>query len=144
MPIQNLWGQLIDEVQPKLVITTGTAGGIGAELIVGDVVVAPAVQFDCTADFKNRPFHDSKYPCSSLETTSFATATKLFQANAAHLPTASARPRSSRNPRPRRPTPMSSRRISSRTTIRPIRSICKGMGRRSRWAMRSSGWSSRG
>lgn len=93
MPIQNLWGQLIDEVQPKLVITTGTAGGIGAEIIVGDVVVAPAVQFDCTAEFKNRPFHDSKYPCSSLKTTSFATATKLFQANAAHLPAASRAPK---------------------------------------------------
>jgi purine-nucleoside phosphorylase len=93
MPVQRLWGQLIEEVQPKLVITTGTAGGIGSEIIVGDVVVAPAVQFDCTKEFKNRPFHDSKYPCSSLKTTSFASATKLFQANAAHLPPASRPPR---------------------------------------------------
>ena len=30
MPIAALWQQLIAEVKPKLVITTGTAGGIGA------------------------------------------------------------------------------------------------------------------
>ncbi len=93
MPIAKLWGQLIDEAQPKLVITTGTAGGIGSEIIVGDVVVAPAVQFDCTKEFKNQPFHDSKYACSTLKTTSFTQATKLFQANASHLPEASRPPK---------------------------------------------------
>jgi nucleoside phosphorylase len=93
MPVAKLWAQLIDEVQPKLVITTGTAGGIGSEIIVGDVVVAPAVQFDCTKEFKNQPFHDSKYACSTLKTTSFAQATKLFQANASHLPPSSRPPK---------------------------------------------------
>ena len=33
--------QLIEEVKPKLVITTGTAGGIGPKIELGDVVVAP-------------------------------------------------------------------------------------------------------
>lgn len=93
LPIQKLWQQLIAEAAPKLVITTGTAGGIGAEIIVGDVIVSPAVQFDCTRTFKNSPFHDSKYPCSSLKTTSFAVAANLFKANAAHLPPANRPPR---------------------------------------------------
>jgi hypothetical protein len=86
LPIAKLWAQLIAEAQPKLVITTGTAGGIGAGIELGDVVVAPAVQFDCTKEFKSRPFHDSKYPCSKLKTTSFSEAQKLFAANVAHLP----------------------------------------------------------
>jgi hypothetical protein len=41
--------QIIQEVQPKLVITTGTAGGIGKEFEVGDVIVSPIVRFDCIA-----------------------------------------------------------------------------------------------
>ena len=93
LPVQKLWQQLIAELRPKLVITTGTAGGIGSEIIVGDVIVAPAVQFDCTKAFKNAPFHNSKYACSTLKTTSFAAAQKLFAANANQLPTASRPPR---------------------------------------------------
>ena len=39
LPIAKLWAQLIAEVKPKLVITTGTAGGIGPAIELGDVVV---------------------------------------------------------------------------------------------------------
>ncbi len=39
---------------PKLVITTGTAGGIGKQFEVGDVIVSPIVRFDCTAKFKKQ------------------------------------------------------------------------------------------
>src|SRR5262249_59422203 len=42
---------------------------------------------------KNQPLHDSKYACSTLKTTSFAQATKLFQANASHLPATSRPPK---------------------------------------------------
>ncbi len=93
LPIRQLWKQLIAEVQPKLVITTGTAGGIGASIILGDVVVAPSVRFDCTKTFKNAPFHNSIYNCSHLKTTSFLTAQQLFAANLSHLPPASRSPR---------------------------------------------------
>jgi hypothetical protein len=91
LPIAKLWAQLIDEVKPKLVITTGTAGGIGSAIELGDVVVAPSVRFDCTTKFKNAPFHKSVYPCSKLKSTSFATAQQLFKPNVPHLPP-SARP----------------------------------------------------
>ena len=48
LPNADVWQQIITEVQPKLVITTGTAGGIGKQCEVGDVVVSPIVRFDCT------------------------------------------------------------------------------------------------
>ena len=39
-PNIKVWQQLIDEVKPKLVLTTGTGGGIGRDAMVGDVVVS--------------------------------------------------------------------------------------------------------
>jgi nucleoside phosphorylase len=93
LPIAKLWAQLIAEVKPKLVITTGTAGGIGPAVELGDVVVAPSVRFDCTTKFKNAPFHNSIYTCSKLKTASFAAAQQLFKANVAHLPTAARPPK---------------------------------------------------
>jgi phosphorylase superfamily protein len=93
MPIKNLWIQLIQEVQPKLVLTTGTAGGIGSAIELGDVAVAPSVQFDCQEEFKSAPFHNAIYPCSKLNTNSFSTAEGLFKANLSHLPPAPRAPR---------------------------------------------------
>src|SRR6478752_8741774 len=49
LPNIDVWRQIIDEVKPQLVITTGTAGGIGKQFEVGDVVASPVVRFDCTA-----------------------------------------------------------------------------------------------
>jgi hypothetical protein len=98
MPIAKLWQQLIAEVKPKLVITTGTAGGIGAAMELGDVVVAPSVRFDCTAQFKSAPFHNSVYTTSKLKTTSMKVAQQLFAANASHLPPAPRPPRIVTNP----------------------------------------------
>jgi uridine phosphorylase len=40
-----VWRQIIEDCQPKWVITTGTAGAIGAADEVGDVVVARFVTF---------------------------------------------------------------------------------------------------
>lgn len=89
LPIALLWKQIIEETQCKLIITTGTAGGIGATVELGDVVVAPAVRFDCQKSFKNAVFHDSVYKTSHLKHTSYPVAEKLFAANAPHLPVAS-------------------------------------------------------
>ena len=46
LPNEQLWTQIIGEVQPKLVLTTGTSGGIGKDFEVGDVVVSPVVRFE--------------------------------------------------------------------------------------------------
>jgi purine-nucleoside phosphorylase len=68
LPNIDVWRQIIQEAQPKLVITTGTAGGIGKEFEVGDVIVSPIVRF------------------AAAKTTYFATARSLFKANAPQLP----------------------------------------------------------
>ena len=37
------------------------AGGIGPNFEVGDVIVSPAVRFDCTSKFKSKPFAHADY-----------------------------------------------------------------------------------
>jgi hypothetical protein len=86
LPNKDIWRQIIDEVQPKLVITTGTAGGIGKQFEVGDVVVSPIVRFDCLSKFKREPFHDAHYVSSPPRTSYLAKAKALFRANAGQLP----------------------------------------------------------
>src|SRR5262249_32958535 len=56
LPNIDVWQQIIDEVRPTLVLTTGTAGGIGTQFEVGDVIVSSVIRFDCTSKFKKQPF----------------------------------------------------------------------------------------
>jgi len=92
LPNQDVWQQIIDEVKPKLVITTGTAGGIGTDCEVGDVVVSPIVTFDCQKWLRGEPFKDASYKSAAPDTTLFAQARKLFKANAERLPPDNKRP----------------------------------------------------
>jgi nucleoside phosphorylase len=92
LPNRDVWRQIITEVKPKLVLTTGTAGGIGAEREVGDVVVSPIVRFDCLSKFKQEPFAQSHYSSAAAKTKYFAAAKNLFKANAGRLPQDNARP----------------------------------------------------
>src|SRR5438445_4158729 len=80
LPNFDVWRQIIDEVRPKLVITTGTAGGIGAEFEVGDVIVSPIVRFDCIKWLKTASFHDAVFKDVAPKSKFFATAKKLFKA----------------------------------------------------------------
>jgi nucleoside phosphorylase len=86
LPNIDVWKQIIGEVKPKLVITTGTAGGIGKQFEVGDVVVSPIVRFDCITKFKSEPFALKHYDSVPAKTKHFATAKSLFKTNAAQLP----------------------------------------------------------
>jgi nucleoside phosphorylase len=92
IPNIDVWRQIIDEVKPKLVLTTGTAGGIGKDAEVGDVVVSPIVRFDCTAKFKKEPFHDSHYSSKPSKPKFLAEAKTLFKANSGQLPKDNTRP----------------------------------------------------
>src|SRR5262245_34981323 len=89
---EGVWKQIIDEVKPTLVLTTGTAGGIGKQFQVGDVVVSPVVRFDCISKFKREPFHDTHYASRAARTTYLARARALFKANAGQLPKDNTRP----------------------------------------------------
>ena len=92
LPNIDVWSQIISEVQPKIVITTGTAGGIGKQFEVGDVVVSPIVRFDCISKFKSEPFHDAHYSSVAPKTKYLATAKTLFKANSGQLPKENTRP----------------------------------------------------
>jgi purine-nucleoside phosphorylase len=91
LPNEDVWQQIIDEVQPKLVITTGTAGGIGKQCEVGDVVVSPIVRFDCKKWLKSEPYHAAHYQDGAANKKYFAQAKSLFKANAGQLPPANTR-----------------------------------------------------
>ncbi len=92
LPNIDVWKQIIAEVKPKLVLTTGTAGGIGTQFEVGDVVVSPIVRFDCTARFKKEPFHSSDFSSTAPDQGNFTKAHQLFGANSAQLPKGNTRP----------------------------------------------------
>jgi nucleoside phosphorylase len=61
LPVVQLWEQLLRAVQPKLVITTGTAGGIGADTQLGDVAVTNGARFNCQQAFKDEPYAHATY-----------------------------------------------------------------------------------
>lgn len=86
LPNIDVWGQIIAQVKPKLVITTGTSGGIGKQFEVGDVVVSSTVRFDCIAKFKKEPFAKADYSSAPSNSRYFATAKTLFKTNAGQLP----------------------------------------------------------
>jgi hypothetical protein len=73
-------------VRPSLVITTGTAGGIGKDCEVGDVVVSPIVAFNCQKWLKREPFAMQSFRFAPPNKKLFAKAKELFKANAARLP----------------------------------------------------------
>ncbi|HKW52709.1 MAG TPA: hypothetical protein VJO12_03395 [Stellaceae bacterium] len=86
MPNIDVWRQIIDEVRPALVITTGTAGGIGRAFEVGDIIVSSIMRFDCISKFKKQPFAQAHYSSAAAKTTHFAAARGLFKVNAGQLP----------------------------------------------------------
>jgi nucleoside phosphorylase len=92
LPNAELWQQIINEVRPKLVLTTGTAGGIGKDCEVGDVIVSPVVRFDSQSWLKKTPFASNHYASGAANTKFFSQATTLFKTNASQLPTDNKRP----------------------------------------------------
>jgi nucleoside phosphorylase len=90
LPVKELWKQLIEEVQPSLVITTGTAGGIGKKIQLGDVIVSQTVRFDCNRLFKNTPFKQEVFTCKkAIKKSQISVANKkLFDLTKSMLPDA--------------------------------------------------------
>lgn len=92
LPNEDVWAQIIEDVQPRLIITTGTGGGIGTKCQVGDVVVSPIVHFDCQEWLKSEPFATAQYDAPEPKTKFFGDALTLFEANAGQLPKDNVRP----------------------------------------------------
>jgi nucleoside phosphorylase len=86
LPVRTLWKQIIEQASPQLVITTGTAGGIGAQTVLGDVVVTDIVRFDCQRDFAAAPFAQASYTATRSVTLTTDVST-LLDVNAVDLPT---------------------------------------------------------
>jgi nucleoside phosphorylase len=87
LPIAAAWQQWVAQVQPKLVISTGTAGAVQDSTQLGDVVVSGHVSWDCRKQFKNKPFagkaYASTYPIAG---SVFAQAEPFLAQTAAGLP----------------------------------------------------------
>jgi nucleoside phosphorylase len=93
-PVKKLMAEIAQAVGPKIFITTGTAGAIGADVLLGDVVVGGKVRFDCTGQFKNEPWHDAVFTPSPVPTgTMGAISPALLQLNAARVPNARSTPK---------------------------------------------------
>lgn len=95
LPVADLWQQIIDETQCKVLITTGTAGGIGAAANLGDVAISKTVRFDCMRTFKNQPFAQQVFKANnSLKIPKNNTLIKkLLAANSGNLPNGSPAPK---------------------------------------------------
>lgn len=85
-PLRKMIMEVVQAVQPKLFITTGTGGGIGKEVALGDVVIAGHTKFHCTTQFKNEPFATASYSTSPIPAGAIAAITPaLTKVNAAHI-----------------------------------------------------------
>lgn len=93
VPIIDWWKQIIDQVKPKLLITTGTGGGIGSDILLGDVVIGAQVRFHCTRQFKDAEFRDQ-----SFASTRFTA--EVFEQITAAMRDANASEFADHNPRP--------------------------------------------
>ena len=61
LPVRDLFEQLIAELNPKVVITVGTAGGVDVDQDLGDVVVTPKALFRLSDEFRLESFAHSSF-----------------------------------------------------------------------------------
>jgi nucleoside phosphorylase len=93
LPIRTLWKQMIAEVEPDLVITTGTAGAITSGVLLGDVVVSQNVRWDAQKTFAESDFAHESFPTdAALPRTAFRDLPALIAVNASQLPAATRAP----------------------------------------------------
>jgi hypothetical protein len=85
-PVKKLVADIYEAVKPKAFITTGTGGAIGADVLLGDVVIAPKVRFDCFSQYATASFKSMEFPTSALPNDALNSITAdLMQPNAARV-----------------------------------------------------------
>jgi len=92
--VRKLMDEIATAVQPKIFITTGTGGGIGGDVALGDVVIAGQTQFFCTTQFKSEPWKAAVYKTTPVPNQALAAITPaLTSVNAAKVPNARPTPK---------------------------------------------------
>ncbi len=92
-PVCKLMTEIAQAVAPKIFITTGTGGGIGSTVKLGDVVIAGTVRFDCQTQFKAESWASAAYSPTPAAAAALAAITPaLTSVNAARIPNARANP----------------------------------------------------
>jgi nucleoside phosphorylase len=61
LPLDNLVRAILDECQPDLLLSIGTAGGVRPTDVLGDVVVTNAAKFRCGDEFETAAFNGEQY-----------------------------------------------------------------------------------
>ncbi len=88
-PVCKLMDEIATAVKPKIFITTGTGGGIGADVALGDVVIAGETRFDCVTQFKNETWKSATYNTTPVPVKALQAITpELTSVNAAKVPNA--------------------------------------------------------
>lgn len=86
LPLAKLITQIVGQAHPSLLISTGTAGGIGAATQLGDVLVTNRIHIDCTKQFKAEPWAHQVFTGAALAPgPHLAEVGPLIAANAARL-----------------------------------------------------------
>ena len=93
VPLRHLIRELAETITPRVLITTGTGGGIGRQVKLGDVFIAGTVRFDCRTQFKAEPWATARYAAADLPQGALrAIAPRLTGVNASRIPSARTRP----------------------------------------------------
>ena len=61
MPVKDMFKQVIQQTGARLTVTSGTAGAIGAKILLGDVMVANQARFKLDGTFKSAPFNNKSF-----------------------------------------------------------------------------------
>jgi nucleoside phosphorylase len=95
-PFRKLIAELASTIQPKVFITTGTGGGIGTQVALGDVVIAGLTKFHCVKQFKD----SSEYPWNAASYSTTAVPAKALAKITPALTSVNAARITKYNPRP--------------------------------------------
>lgn len=86
LPVKDLFLQLIQEAQPEVVLTVGTAGGTYLEHDLGDVVLTRGAKFRLQSEFKNEPYARAAYRSDwNIPMQHFDEALRMMQISKPHL-----------------------------------------------------------
>ncbi len=86
LPVKDMLHQLVAEVQPEVVLTVGTSGGVYGEHDLGDVVVTRGAKFRLSDEFRNEAFNQRTYVSEwEIPTRYFADAERLMDGFADRL-----------------------------------------------------------